>query len=431
MAERLPSRASAADTAGVLFDVVLPTFGKGILIRRRGVVALADRLELDKRGVRRLQTLRARHGDRPLQLKLPGRPRVIILSAQDAADVLERTPSPFMAASDEKQSALAHFEPQVALASRGPVRAQRRDFNEVVLASDEETHPLADRFASVIEEELAPLVLPPGGTLDWALFSEGWFRVVRRIVLGDEARDDVALTRDLARLRKRANWAFLAPRKEALLKHFQQRVDAYIAKAPPHSLAARSAASARPGDAPADQLTHWLFAYDPAGMAVFRTLALLCAHPEAQERARDARHETGLHYLRACLLESLRLWATTPAILRQADQDTQLNGCVIQKDTGIVIFAPLFHRDDQMIDFADRFAPDIWKPGQTAAAEQALVPFSAGPARCPARHLVAMTGAMALAQLTGQYWRQTGGTRLDPDNLPATLDPYGLKFTPH
>lgn len=96
--------------------------------------------------------------------------------------MLDRTP-PFLAASDEKQSALAHFEPKVSLASRGMDRRKRRAFNEEVLASEQETHPCAQAFSGVVDEEIGALLLPPGGTLDWDTFSQAWFRVVRRIVL--------------------------------------------------------------------------------------------------------------------------------------------------------------------------------------------------------------------------------------------------------
>src|SRR5687767_8643343 len=41
-------------------------------------------------------------------------------------------------------------------------------------------------------------------------------RVIRRVVLGDGARDDTGLTADLDRLRNAANWAYLRPRNEGL-----------------------------------------------------------------------------------------------------------------------------------------------------------------------------------------------------------------------
>jgi hypothetical protein len=53
-------KASAADTLGLLTDVVTPNLAKGVIIRRPKVVALAERMDLDRRAVRRLQKLRSR-----------------------------------------------------------------------------------------------------------------------------------------------------------------------------------------------------------------------------------------------------------------------------------------------------------------------------------------------------------------------------------
>jgi hypothetical protein len=36
-----------------------------------------------------------------------------------------------------------------------------------------------------------------------------------------------------------------------------------------------------------DHVTQWLFAFDAAGMATFRTLALMAVHPGVQSRMRD------------------------------------------------------------------------------------------------------------------------------------------------
>ena len=426
MAQRGPSKATLRDTLAFTFDVALPTLGKGVLIRRKGVLALADRLEADERAVQCLSRLRSRYGDRPLQLKLPGPPRVVILSPADALEVLDRTP-PFLAASDEKQSALAHFEPKVSLASRGMDRRKRRAFNEEVLASEQETHPCAQAFSGVVDEEIGALLLPPGGTLDWDTFSQAWFRVVRRIVLGDGARDDTKLTHQLAELRKTANWAFLAPRRKGLLKAFYARLANHLERAEPGSLAKRVAAAESEGDAAAHQVAHWLFAYDPAGMAVFRALALVTSDSHAYETARQARSGDDLHFFRACMMESLRLWPTTPAILRQTGTEVDLNGCALEKDSGVIIFAPFFHRGPCVPDIAHRFAPGLWQEGKTVDA-RGIVPFSAGPGRCPARHLVLMTGAMALRRLMEQQWRENSGAIENTDELPATLTPYRLTF---
>jgi hypothetical protein len=93
----------------------------------------------------------------------------------------------------------------------------------------------------------------------------------------------------------------------------------YAELAEPGSLAAVMARTRTTATtAPLHQVPQWLFAFDPAGMATFRALALLATHPQAAERgraeARAATAESGWHhpFLRATVLEALRLWPTTP-----------------------------------------------------------------------------------------------------------------------
>jgi hypothetical protein len=69
------SQASALETLALFLDVLMPTVAKGAIIRRPAVMAMAERLDLDRRAVRRLQRLRARHGTAPLMLRLPVRNR--------------------------------------------------------------------------------------------------------------------------------------------------------------------------------------------------------------------------------------------------------------------------------------------------------------------------------------------------------------------
>jgi len=67
--------------------------------------------------------------------------------------------------------------------------------------------------------------------------------------------------------------------------------------------------------APLEQVPQWLFAFDAAGMASFRALALLVAHPDGLDAARAeiaaaGAARTPLPALRAALLEAVRLWPT-------------------------------------------------------------------------------------------------------------------------
>jgi cytochrome P450 len=99
------------------------------------------------------------------------------------------------------------------------------------------------------------------------------------------------------------------------------------------------------------------------------------------------------------------------------------------KKTGILIYAPFFHRDDARLPFANSFSPEVWSQGD-AAETWSLVPFSEGPAACPGRNLVLLLASATLAAIL-----KAGPVRLvQPSNLiagaplPATLNNYALRF---
>lgn len=144
---------------------------------------------------------------------------------------------------------------------------------------------------------------------------------------------------------------------------------------------------------------------------------------------RDLSIPQDLPLLRACVLESLRLWPTTPAVLRDRTRVTTWKTGVLPAHTGILIFAPLFHRDDRRLPYADRFSPELWLRERTSE-DWPLIPFSAGPAICPGRNLVLLvTSSMLAALLERHDLRLRPATRLDRRHpLPGTLDPFTLNF---
>jgi cytochrome P450 len=393
---------------------VFPLLARGTILRRRRIENLLDRLDADRRAVRRLQRLHERHGDGPLLLRYRRRNLALVLAPQDVHRVLEESPEPFSPANREKVAALSHFEPNGVLVSTGPAREERRRFNEAVLESDSSAHRLGPHIAEIVADELLG-----AAELDWDGFAERWWRIVRRVVLGSRARDDQALTDVLATLRRDANWVYLKPQRRELRGRFLRELCVYVARAQPGCLA--SLVASTPAEAAAcrvEQIPQWLFAFDAAGMATFRALALLAAHPEP---------EPGPAFLRACVLESLRLWPTTPAILRDTTCETEWANGTVPAGSAILIFAPFFHRDERRLPYADAFAPEIWL--EETGPDPALVPFSAGPAECPGRNLVLLTTALALGTLLeAGAVRQTGGRRLRPGALPRTLSPFRLRF---
>ncbi|SFW81260.1 cytochrome P450 [Amycolatopsis australiensis] len=426
-----PVPASVAETLRVAAEVVLPALAGGVIKRRPAAMGLAGKLQFDRPAVKLLTRLRDRYDGRPLRLRVPGRSVELALSGDDVATLLAGAPTPFSPSTKEKRAALGHFQPHGVLISDAADRPARRRFTEAVLEPGRPLHELAAPFAAAVADEAAVLLSETTreDELNWDTFNVAWWRLVRRIVLGTGARDDETLTDLLERLRIDANWAYLHPRRKQVHARFRERLAAHLGRAEPGSLAAAVAEAGDDGSA-ADQVAHWLFAFDAAGMTTYRTLALLATHPAALERARtdlaglDLAEPNQLGYLRACVLDTVRLWPTTPMILRETTEETAWGPA----GTTVLIFAPFFHRDAKL-PYADRFEPDIWLDGR-AAASPALVPFSAGPAICPGRDLVQFCASTMLANLvSGHAFEQTSGPVLAPDRpLPATLDNFHLEF---
>jgi cytochrome P450 len=431
-------RASLGEVLGIVTGVIGPSLMKGVIRRRPAMVGLAERWDLDRRSVRRMQELRRRHGAGPLLIgPVMGRRWALVLAPEHVRRVLEETPEPFTAASTEKRAALSHFQPEGVLISHGADRVDRRRFVEAVLDADRPVHHLAGKFLPVVAEEAALLCSETRryGALGWKDFDAAWSRVVRRVVFGDAARDDEEVTNLVERLRSHANWAFLRPRSDRLRHRFFDRLNHHLARAEPGSLASVMASVPKSGQtAPSHQIPQWLFAFDPAGMTTFRCLAVLATHPAHAERAREEirqRDRSELSYVRACVLDTVRLWPTAPLVLRESTGQTTWEQGRMPPRTGLIIVAPFFHRDSERVPFADRFAPEVWLDG-VPEEDWPFIPFSAGPARCPGRELVLLLTSTMLAELLEDLeLRLKPPARLDPHRpLPATLNNYALGFEP-
>lgn len=428
--DRIPAL-SATEQLRVLATVLAPPVVKGPIVRRPRAVNLAERLDLDSGGVTTMQRLREQHGPGPVRMRLAGRQVALLLDPADVHRVLDGTPEPFTPATLEKRGALNHFEPDSVLISSAQKRLARRPLNEHVLETERPVHSHAEAMTAAIQQEVTSLLGHTDftGTLDWDGFITAWWRIVRRIVLGDGARDDHQVSDDLRRLRARGNLSYVLPQNRRVRERFLDRLQEYVDRAEPGSLAAMLAHAPADGDAaPVQQIPQWLFAFDAAAWATFRALSLLTSHPGAVQVAREEMSRAPeLPSLRSAVLEALRLWPTTPLLLRDTTEETTWQAGTLPKGTGVLIFAPFFHRDErQRGERACRFAPELWDEGAEHAGP-ALVPFSGGPGMCPGRNVVLLTSSMVLGELLRQR-ELTPRAPLDAEHLPGTLSPFSSEF---
>ena len=436
--------ASTRETLATMTDVVLPLVARGVIIRRPTVVGAVERLDLDRRAVRRVQKLQESHGPGPVRLELPGRTFAVVVDSDDARRVLDDTPEPFAPATREKQAALGPFEPHGVLVSHPDDRPDRRRFNEAVLDSESALHELARPLQTVMVDETCRLVdsARTVGRLDWDGFVEAWYRMVRRMVLGDAARDDHAVTDLLADLRASGNWSILRRGRRRTRHRFLRQLQGHLDRGETGSLA--QLVDRVPSDqhtAATQQVPQWLFAYDAAAWTCMRTLALLTHDRERMTRVveevagLDLREPHHLPFLRACVLDTLRLFPTTPAILRDTTSTTRWSSGTLPAGTGMLVFAPFFHRDDRIHEQADRFAPEAWlddsRSGGVRTVDEAgpFLPFSAGPAICPGRHLVLLTVSTVLGTLLQESSPHPVSRPLDTGALPSALSPFSQQFS--
>ncbi|TQM79503.1 cytochrome P450 [Saccharothrix saharensis] len=383
--------ASRLDTGKAFARVILPTLAKGVVQRRRPVTALAGKVRVDAAAVATMKRFRERYGPEPLRLRVTGRSIALLLDPLDVARLLAESPEPFALATTEKKAALEHFQPHGVLISTGAERERRRAVNEDVLRPDK-----VDVRAIVADEaDLLLRHVRGTGRLTWDSFAQAWWRAARRIVLGSFAREDVELTDMLQTLRGNANWAYLHPRREALRQRFESRLREHLARGEPGSLAGLGSVDELLGQVP-----HWLFAFDAAGIATMRALAI------------GGAGEAGIW-------ESVRLWPTTPVILRESTEPTRWHGTWLPERTTFIVFVPYFHRDPDRLPYADAYAPENWP----APSDPGLVPFSGGPGICPGRDLVLVAGGAMLDALRDHL---AVPTLRAP--LPATLNHFELTF---
>ena len=437
MAEQELPSASLVESVQFNQTVIVPNAVQGLFKRRPGPVGIATKLDVDGRAVRLMSGIRKRHAPGPVWIRVMTDRALLILDVEHVRRVLEGSPHPFGSDPEAKRKGMGHFQPHALTLSRGELWEERRRFTEAVLESSEPVHPFGDRFVEVAREETAALLERVGDRLEYDPLLGAFRRIVRRVVLGEAARDDEELSDLLAELMSQANG--LPSERSEQFEPFMERIRDYVRRAEPESLVGRfPEAPSGPDTQPEGQVPHWLFAsQDTLSMNALRALAAIASHPQQRAKAeaelRDGDLATGngiagLGYLQACLQDAMRLWPTTPLLSRETLVDLRWNGGVVPAGTQVLIVNTFHHRDPERVEYADRFAPEAWTEGD-AASDWSFNHFSHGPQGCPGFYLALLLGTAVLAQLLTERRPQLVEPKLDPSRpLPHMLNVFGLRF---
>ncbi|WP_298219768.1 cytochrome P450 [Halothiobacillus sp.] len=144
----------------------------------------------------------------------------------------------------------------------------------------------------------------------------------------------------------------------------------------------------------------------------------------------DVQH---LHYTRAILEETLRLYPPVPVLSRQARTVDEIRGKEVPADSIILVIPWLLHRHRLYWEKPNHFIPERFMPGQPRPDKFVYIPFSVGPRVCLGLRFGLTEGILCLATLA-QRFRATLApghqveiecrlTLRPQDGLPMQLEP--------
>lgn len=416
-------KASLTDNAAFNALVVVPNVVQGLFRRRSAAVKAATAGDIDSKAVGLLAGMSRRYHGGPVWVRMGLDEALLLLDPADVNRVLEGSTDDYAADPEAKRKGMVHFQPDALTISRGDEWRSRRHYADTVLSG---VGPLAGRITEVVREEVDRLLADSGGALDWPSWNSAIQRVTRRVVLGDAAAGDWALTDTLERMMGGANSMPGQPSGD--LDGFQERVAAYLDRADGDNLAGILAETPlAEGTSRASQVTHWLFALgDTLAANALRTLVVLANAPDY---AKHALADDSGRYLDACINDVMRLWPTTPMLSRETLTDIAwTDDETIPAGTQVVIVNTYCHRDPDRVPFADRFAPEEWLDGD-AAGNPAFNHFSRGPQGCPGSTLALLVGRTALRTvLDHKIVAQSPSLAMDKP-LPHMLNFFAIQLT--
>ena len=439
-------RASLPESLRFTLTYLLPSMLRGIAIPLPFWTEVATRFDTG-RGVKTVERLTERYGGRPVMLRSLGGQTLLVLAANDVRRVLESPVSVYGMNAAEKRRLFSPFAPDALNGSPPDLRPGRRPFNEAVLDYGHEPHRFAERFLMVVHEEITAM-LADAGELDYERSVAAFRRIARRCALGDAAADDTELSEEHSRLRADADWLglkFWSRGRDARLKaSMDERIQRYVAAAEPGTLVSLFASAPTEAETrPNGQVPFWLMALDAIRTTVLNALAVLTADPAARDRAlaeiraADTAHGpgtvaglAGLAFVRACMLDSVRLWPAAAMLVRITAAETEWYGETLPIGTKVLIPVVAHHRA-RRLPHANRFAPDLWLDGSADADWQMNV-FSRGAAQCAGRNLALMLGTASLAELLRQRTFELVAPKLAPDRpLPYGINALNVRFAVH
>lgn len=138
-----------------------------------------------------------------------------------------------------------------------------------------------------------------------------------------------------------------------------------------------------------------------------------------------------LHYTRAILDETMRLYPPVPVLARQSCEEDEINGVRIPPKSNMLVVPWLIQRHKKYWDNPDHFIPERFMPDSPKYAKFSYVPFSAGPRVCIGKMFGIKESVLVFAILAQRFRAETSQgydgemdcrlTLRPKDNLPMKL----------
>jgi len=188
-------------------------------------------------------------------------------------------------------------------------------------------------------------------------------------------------------------------------------------------------------------LTLLLAGEDTTANTIAWMIYLLWTHPDALQQAQaeiqaqvhDPDHPTmqeleGLHFLQACIHETMRLKPVGPQLPLQANHDLTVGNVQVPQGTIVINLLRSDTLREDLVEHATEFRPQRWLQAYNPAKRMST-PFGAGPRICPGRYLALLEMKIAMTVLLGQFEVTHVGTAqgLPPqERLQFAMMPVGL-----
>jgi cytochrome P450 len=361
---------SIADSVAFNLCHIVPYYLRGIFTKNELWISFWNKVHPDPLAVNFVRRLRQKYKSNYFYIYFLKTKSLVVLDLDGITRVLDHSPTPYAADPDLKRKGMSHFQPNALTISRGEEWKDRRQFNEAVLASGERLHPLADQFLRAIDQATERLTANAGQYLVWDHFDHLFKRVTLEIIFGHEARDDAALAERLTAMMRESNRVFLLGKSKEF-DLFYKRIRHYLESAETGSLAAMcKRAPSTTQTKVENQIPHWMFAMmETLATNTMRALALIVSHSGVESRVRQEIQNNGaqtpeavdrLNLLEGCVQEAMRLWPTTPMLMRHTLRNDVLGGNTIPSGTQVVILNGFNHRDWETNPDAGTFRPEFW-----------------------------------------------------------------------